>query len=204
MSRISEFLEAAKEVGNGKKFIGLTPQVFYGGINNPKNRPPTFTEERCINYISIIGGAKGFNYYKYSDSILYPDLRIGMPYLIKEIKSLAPVILNGKNVGNIKSSNTDINTLLLEYNKKHYIFACNVTTNSINAELVLPIETDGLKVISEGRYIKVNKGKVEDKFVPFDVHIYTTDTSYTDVVSLEKVKSEIVANNGYVDYKNYK
>jgi len=103
MSYVSMFMEKAKKAGKGKKLVGITPQVFnYGECGQVNGREPSFIEERCMQFLAIIHGARGFNYYVYGGgkgkhgAIHYPDLRIGVPYIIKELKSLAPAIFGRK------------------------------------------------------------------------------------------------------------
>lgn len=216
MNYIVLFMKKIKEAGNSKKFIGITPQVFdYGKVYASKppyttrnNRAPTFVEERCMNYLAIVYGAKGFSYYVYGKKDLnhwgavnFPDLRIGMPYLIKEKKSLSDVILLGKDITDeMKVEDKEIHYLMKEYKGKKYIIAVNGECKEKEVEIKVPEEIKKLKVISEKREIEVKKGKFKDKFTPYQVHIYTDDLKFLDVIDLKKVEEEIKKEGGWFNY----
>lgn len=215
MSYISYFMDEIKKAGRGKKFLGVTPQVFDAGkvfalappYTTRNNRAPSFVEERCMNYLAIVHGAKGFNYYVYGKrdpshwgAVNYPDLRVGMPYLIKEIKSLSDVILLGveKNK-DVEIKNKKIHWLVKEYKGKKYVFAVNTSSEDIEVEIAF--SAHAVKVISEKRQIEIIEGKFKDRFLPYQVHIYTDNLDSKDVIDLEKVKEEIKKEGGWYIYQ---
>ena len=217
MTYIISFMEEIKRAGKGKKFIGITPQVFdYGKVYASKppystrnNRPPTFVEERCMNYLGIVYGAKGFNYYVYGKreeghwgAVNIPDLRVGMPYLIKEKKSLSDVILLGKDIKEkVKIEDKRIHYSVKELNGKIYIIAVNVEPVELSVEIKIPENVKKLKVISEKREIEVKNGIFIDKFIPYEVHIYTDNLKFQDLIDLKKVEEEIKKEGGLFTYK---
>ena len=217
MTYIISFMEEIKKAGKNKKFVGITPQVFdYGRVyaSNPpystrNNRVPTFVEERCMNYLAIVYGAKGFNYYVYGKkdpnhwgAVNFPDLRIGMPYLIKEKKSLSDVILLGKDIKEeVKIEEKKIHYAVKEYKGKRYIICVNVEPEELNVEINVPENIKKFKVISENRIVEVKNGKFSDKFLPYEVHIYTDDLNFQDLVDLKKVEEEIKKEGGWYTYK---
>ncbi|MCM8804577.1 MAG: hypothetical protein NC833_04935 [Candidatus Omnitrophica bacterium] len=217
MIYIISFMEEIKRVGKNKKFIGVTPQVFdYAKVyasrppySTRNNRAPTFVEERCMNYLAIVYGAKGFNYYVYGKkdpnhwgAVNYPDLRIGMPYLIKEKKSLSDVILLGKDIKEkVNIEDKKIHYSVKELNKKIYIIAVNVEPIELNVEIKVPENIKKLKVISEKREIEVKNGIFKDKFLPYEVHIYTDNLKFQDVIELNKIEEEIKKEGGWFTYK---
>lgn len=214
MTYISTFADNAAKAGGGKKFIGNTPQVFdYADYKALNNRAPTFMEERCSMYLAIIHGTRGFSLYKYGNSkwtaginpatkgsVNYPDLRVGMTPLIKEIKSLAEPLLNGKTIP-VKASDPNIHLLLKKNGDAYYLFACNVTDKKVSAKMDLPSEITGLSVISEGRNIKTADGKITDEFKPYDVHLYTTRKDFDSGVTIDKIKADILKEGGVFEFK---
>ncbi|MGC8976089.1 MAG: LamG-like jellyroll fold domain-containing protein [Candidatus Ratteibacteria bacterium] len=217
MTYIIPFMEEIKKAGKKRKFVGITPQVFdYGKVyasrppySTRNNRAPTFVEERCMNYLAIIYGAKGFNYYVYGKreeghwgAVNIPDLRVGMPYLIKEKKALSDVILLGKDVKEkVNIEDKKIHYTVRQYKGKTYIIAVNVEPVEVNAEIKLLENIKELKVISEKRKINVNDGKFLDIFKPYDVHIYTDDLKFQDVIDLKMVEGEIKKEGGWFTYQ---
>lgn len=216
MTYIIPFMEEIKKAGKNKKFIGITPQVFdYGKVFASKppystrnNRAPTFIEERCMNYLAIVYGAKGFNYYVYGKreenhwgAVNIPDLRIGMPYLIKEKKALSEVILLGKEIKEkVKIEDKRIHYSVKELRGKIFIIAVNVEPIEVKVEIKVPENIRRLKVISEKRLIDVKGGIFVDKFNPYEVHIYTDDLKFHDVIDLKKIEEEIKKEGGWFTY----
>ncbi|MGB9677746.1 MAG: hypothetical protein ACPLZ9_03920, partial [Candidatus Ratteibacteria bacterium] len=217
MTYIIPFMEEIKKAGKKRKFVGITPQIFdYGKVyasrppySTRNNRAPTFVEERCMNYLAIIYGAKGFNYFVYGKreeghwgAVNIPDLRVGMPYLIKEKKALSDVILLGKDVKEkVNIEDKRIHYTSRQYKGKTYIIAVNVEPVEVNAEIKLLENIKELKVISEKRKINVNDGKFSDIFKPYDVHIYTDDLKFQDVIDLKMVEGEIKKEGGWFTYQ---
>ncbi|MFA5858373.1 MAG: hypothetical protein WC955_04840 [Elusimicrobiota bacterium] len=208
MMYMVDFLNAAKVAGNNRKLVGMTVQTFYGGVNHPLNRAPSFTEQRCMQWLPIVYGARGYNYYKYQDAINYPALKLGIPYIIKEIKAVEDVILLGTDTvpaGEIKVL-TGIHGVVKKYKENYYLFTVNTTSNTVKDEFVIPeiMRTDNLNVLSENRGVRVQNNKYSDTYRPFEVHIYCTDSKTTTGVVLKDVEAEITNASGVVDFIGYK
>jgi hypothetical protein len=162
-----------------------------------------------MNYLGIVYGAKGFNYYVYGKkepnhwgAVNFPDLRIGMPYLIKEKKSLSDVILLGKDIKQeVRIDEKKIHYGVKEYKGKRYIICVNVEPEELGVEMKVPEGVKKMKVISENRTVEVKDGKFFDKFLPYEVHIYTDDLNFQDVVDLKKVEEEIKKEGGWYSYQ---
>lgn len=216
MSYLIPFLNQIKVSAKNRKFVAITPGVFdYGKVyaQNPpydtrNNRAPSFVEVRCYNYLAIVYGAKGFNYYVYGKkdpkhwgAVNYPDLIVGMPYLIKEKKSLADIILLGKEKNNLVTLNDkDIHYLVKEYKGKKFIICTNIECKNTEVKVSIPEEIAKLKVISEKRQIPVKNGRFKDIFGPYEVHIYTDDLSFPEVINLKKVEEYIKKEGGWYNY----
>ncbi|MCM8789057.1 MAG: hypothetical protein NC907_04635, partial [Candidatus Omnitrophica bacterium] len=217
MTYIISFMEEIKKAGKGKKFVGITPQVFDAAKvfvlipphTTRNNRAPSFVEERCMNYLAVICGAKGFQYYSYGKNdpeswgaVNIPDLRVGMPYLIKEKKSLEKVILHGKAMEKkVKATDQRIKVSGKILDGKFYLFAVNTAGDPINPEIEIPGEIKKIRAISENRTIEINNGKFVDRFDSYDTHIYTSDLAHKDVIDLKKVEQEIKKEGGWFRYQ---
>lgn len=214
MTYISTFIDNAVKASDGKKLVGNTPQVFnYADYDALNNRAPTFLEERCAMYLAVIHGARAFSLFKYGDSqwvagqiprikggVYYPDLRVGMPPLIQEIKSLAEPLLLGKSIP-AQASDPNLHLLLKRQGSFYYLFAGNVTDQPRSGELDLPAEITELTVVSEGRKIKLAAGKLKDEFKPYEVHVYTNNPDFTSVVQLDQIKADILKAGGVFELK---
>jgi len=127
-----------------------------------------------------------------------------MPYLIKEKKSLEEVILLGKKKNEILDvSDENIHYLVKEYKGNKYLIVVNISGNELLPEIRLKEDINKLKVISEGRNIEVKGNVFKDKFSPYQVHIYTDNLIFKDVIDLNKVKEEIKTEGGWYDYLEY-
>lgn len=217
MTSIPPRFLAAQEAGRGKKFIGVTSQMFdYGRVyaarpphSTRNNRAPTFVESRCMNYLSILYGARGFEYYVYGrrdpehwGAVNYPDLRVGAPYLISEKKSLEQAIMLGEDrSGDVISDNENLHFMAKNYRGSRYIIAVNVLPEAFGAEIKVPRGITRLKVISENRQVAVSGGKFTDGFAPYQVHIYTDNLQFRDAIDLAKVEEEIKKEGGWFAYQ---
>ncbi|MCM8829094.1 MAG: hypothetical protein NC902_07450, partial [Candidatus Omnitrophica bacterium] len=198
MSFIVLFLKEIRDAGKNKKFIGVTLQAFdYAKIyvlsppySTRDERGPSFIEERCMNYLAMVYGAKGFHYYVYGKrdpnhwaAVNIPDLRVGMPYLIKEKKSLEKVVLHGKDASEkIKFDDKRIEASAKILDGKFYLIAVNTAGEVVNPEIKVPENIKKLKVISEKRTIEPKNGKFQDRFDAYDVHLYTDNLSHNDAI----------------------
>ena len=207
------FMEAQRKAGNGIHLSGLTVQTFnYADFaeSHSDTRVPSFIELRCSHYLAIIHGARMFNYYKYgttdpaafhttrSGIHPYPSLVAGTAAMIRELKSLEPVIGSGEEAGGaVKPLTVGIQAAAFQYRGHCYIIAVNGGAAAVDGKLEV---ASGLparfKVVSENREISSSANVIADHFKPFDVHIYTTDPDYRDAVSIPAVKKEIEANGG--------
>ncbi|MBI3991215.1 MAG: hypothetical protein HY350_03595 [Candidatus Omnitrophica bacterium] len=203
MTTVPDFIEELKKAGDGKQMAGFTCQVFnYGDMGVPICRIQSFVEQRCMNYLAIIAGSRMLQYAMFANAWdKYPSVKIGLPYLSKELDVLAPAILNGKEASNINSSNPDIRLLAREKDNQLYIIAVNTTGKMVESNFSLPGETKELKVVSEKREIKVKANSFLDKFIPFGAHIYTTDSSLPDLKTLEEIKKEITDAGGFYGFE---
>ena len=78
-----------------------------------------------------------------------------------------------------------------EYKGKRYIICVNVEPEELNIEINVPKNIKRSKVISENRIVEVKSGKFSDKFLPYEVHIYTNDLNFQDLFDLKKVEEKI-------------
>lgn len=201
MTIIAQEMDQARIAGKGKKLLGLTPQVF--DFSTKGQRAPNFTEARCNQYLGIIHGARMLNYYRQGGPFKQaPDLIVGIPPLIKEIKSLAPMILNGEELHDINVSDSAVHLMALEYNGKLFIIACNVGQKAISVTVTVPSDITNLYVVSEKRQVKVKSGSFTDKFIPYGTNIYTSDSNFSSPISLAELEKEIKVAGGSFSF-NY-
>jgi len=163
-----------------------------------------------MTFVSIIHDVKILNYYIYSNlhfvnkewtddghgTINFPDLRIGVPYIIKEIRALEDVILFGNEISSQKSGEDNVHISVKTYQGHTYGFAVNTKHKAVNQKIQVGENVKKLMVISEARTIEVNEGSFSDDFAPYGTHLYTDDPAFRDLTPLNKIESEIKTAGG--------
>ena len=186
-----------REAGKGRKLIGLTPQVFnYGDFGQHNGRAPTFTEQRCMQYLGIVHGCRMFNYYIYRGLKGYPDLELGVPPLMREIRAITPAILQGSTAPGVASSNPSVHVAAWKLAGQLVVIACNVAPKTIAAHINTPGVTGQVQVVSESRQLLASDGRLTDVFAPYATHIYTTDAAFRSPIRLGEIENAIKAAGG--------
>jgi hypothetical protein len=197
MTYVPTLMTAAQEAGKGRKLLGLTPQVFnYGDYGQYNGRAPTFTEQRCMQYLGIVHGCRMFNYFIYRGMKGYPDLGLGVPILMREIRAVTPVILEGSTLSDVGSSDRLIHVAAWKLRGQLFAIACNAAPKTVVAEIAISGATGQIQVVSESRQLLAVAGHVTDTFEPYATHIYTTDTAFHSPVRLGEVENTIKAAGG--------
>jgi len=141
-------------------------------------RRPNFPESRFMTYDAIVNGATGVLYFGCTyieyDSQLWKDLK----KIAAELNRLHPVLVAKSSEDTVKAYSESIKSKLLqkEYEGQQYIIAVNEAKTAGNVEFkgrnLKGI--DKVKVLFEGRDIKVKDSEFQDYFPGYGVHIYTT------------------------------
>jgi len=198
MRTIKNYLNKIDEVGKGRKAKWVTLQAFsfrdWGGYLN-NGRAPTYIEERTMWFLSLACGAKGFTPFIFIEYGEYPGLRIGIPYIHKEVKSLEKVILSpgkGKEL-KLEPEKPEITTWLKEYEGNIYIIAVNTSPDEVKVKLSYPLlkRYKKLYVISEDRVIPLKNGSFSDDFGYVATHVYTTNPRFPKLKNIKEVRKEI-------------
>ncbi len=196
MDYVVTFMETMRAAGKGRQLLGLTPQVFnYGDYGQHNGRAPSFVEQRCQQYLGIVSGVRFFSYYKYGDIRGYLELRIGVPELMKEIRAVTPVLFHGRPDATVTADKNVIHLAAWRYQGERYVIACNITPGTVEATLALSGAAT-VRVISEGRSVTINDGKLCDHFGPHDVHIYTTSSAFRSPITLSDLQRRIEKAGG--------
>jgi hypothetical protein len=197
MTYVVSFMQGAREAGKGRKLIGLTPQVFnYGDAGQHNGRAPTFTEQRAMQYLGIVHGCRMFNYYIYRGIKGYPDLELGVPPLMREIRALTPVILEGSPLPEVASSDPAVHAAAWRLNGQLFVIACNTSPKTLAVQLTIPGAAGTIQVVSESRQLPAAGGRLSDSFAPYATHIYTTDLSFQSPIRLAEIEKRVKAAGG--------
>lgn len=149
-------------------------------------KKPTPHQVRAEVWMALVHGSQGLIYFvhqfepNFIEAGLLEDSEMlaEVTKINKQIKELAP-ILNSPTIQNIVdvfSQNPDVpvHTMVKRYNKATYLFAVAMRNSSTKAVFQFKDFPQRAKaeVIGENREITVSKGRFEDDFRPYEVHIY--------------------------------
>lgn len=199
IEKVSQFMQACNDAAQGRRALWITPQAFnYGDYGRENNRAPTFSELRNMTYQAVIEGTKGFLFYLWGDSLSYMGLRVGMPFLAREVADLKDAIL-APNAGDAVHVEAPlprhIHCSARKVNEHIYVFAVNTAPELQQVGFALgktlgPVEE--LHVVSEGRTLKRGEnGCFSDAFGPYATHIYSTNPALAQRQSVAAAQAEI-------------
>ncbi len=167
-------MELARSMSGGKKPIWVAPQAF--GAHNPKQQfwLPTPQEVKFQPWFYLTQGVTGFFWYAYQSgdvsdetmiynmfNITQTDLWDLFIDLNKDIDAFSKIIINGDNIGPLKSDNSKIQTCAWICDGKRYAIITNPERES---EKVTIEELQGeIKPFFEKDKYTINKGVIELK-----------------------------------------
>jgi len=196
---LSESIEEARQAGFDKKPVWAVVQAFdwstspYGEEKREWGRNPTYEEERCLTFLSVVHGAQGIFYYTFKGGNYaiknYPSHWEEVKKVVRELNQIYPLLLAPQD-GNVQtfklSKNKSIHYLIKKtvdkklfsaYNgtikEGSYLIAVNVTDKRVEASLAVPVSSQGkAKLVFENRDIPVERGKLIDHFASYGVRVY--------------------------------
>lgn len=151
-------------------------------IKNPKRRP-TPEEIRSEVWMAIINGATGITYFVHEwepsfkdDGVFrYLDVTAELKRLNGQIKDLAPV-LNGPTIANAAKVETsgEIAYMVKQDADAMYVFAVNMEPKALSAKVTMTAAptAEQAVVLGEDRTLSLIDGLLDDKFEPYQAHIY--------------------------------
>lgn len=190
---LSESIDEASRAVFHEKPVWAVVQAFdwsaypYQGDKREWGRNPTYEEERCLTYLSIIHGARGIFYYTFKGGNYYikdhPEHWEEVKRLVQELNHIYPLLLAPHNSADgLATENSNIHYGLKVVDKElssgiieegSYLIAVNVANKPVRATFTLPsFFNNKARVLFEERSIPIEKGTLSDRFRPYDVHIY--------------------------------
>jgi hypothetical protein len=152
-------------------------------ISKQGERKPTAQEVKSEVWMALIHGVKGFGYFCHSfsptsdEAALLHD--INMMNAVKEINlqvtSLAFVLNSNDLLGYATASSSNslvpIDMMIKKQGKSNYIFAVAMRNGETTATITVTSGTN-VEVLGENRSIHIVKGKFNDSFSSYGVHLY--------------------------------
>lgn len=159
-------------------------------ISNPKTKA-TPHQVRAEVWMSLIHGSRGIIYFvhewqpKFNESALLddPEMLGAVTRLNRQIQKLAPVLNQpslAKGVA-VATANPDrpVATLLKSHEGSHFLFTVNMSGEETvaNFDLSATMLNATVTVLDEDRSVSLKEGRFQDRFQPWDVHLYRLERS---------------------------
>jgi hypothetical protein len=177
---VANGVDRLRTIGEGKKIVFNCIECTH--ISSQSKATPSQVKTEV--WMSLIHGSGGIIYFvhefkpKSDEHALLddPEMLEAVTAINAQIRELAPVLNSPTIPGKIevKSSNSEIpvDTMIKQYKGDTYMFAVGMRNSETRATFT-PGEGNRIaEVVGEGRTIAVTRGKFEDNFKPYDVHIY--------------------------------
>jgi len=155
-----------------------TLQAFnYGDFSDgkPYEHGPTFAQFRAMVWLAVIYGCKGFIHYAYPYARREPELRLGIPYLTRELNLLSPAVLSSRQRRlTVLAGGPALHAVARVAAGRVYVLAVNTSGRAVDACLqVEGLGERSLHVVGEGRTVACRGGTLTDRFARSAVHLYT-------------------------------
>lgn len=149
-------------------------------------RKPTPQQVKAEVWMSLVHGARGIVYFvhqfqpRFIEAALLedPEMLSAVKAINEQIKELAPVLNSpslSEDVLEIRSSNRDVpvHAMVKKYGNAFYLFVVGMSNAPTTATFQLKgISGKKAEVLGENRTIDIVKGRFQDAFRPYDVHLY--------------------------------
>jgi len=191
MTMVADYVEGMRKASRGKIPFIFAPQLLLFG---EPACPIPFREERCMTHLALIHGAKGI-YWAYADDACHGhELRFGMPYLVREVKSLERFVL-APDVATLELKQPETNPvhcLAKTYDDCLTVLLANTSVDAVDYSFAVPQRFAGVRefrTVSEGRGLPVEDGVVRDRLGPYAVRILTTDARHPELATLDSIRA---------------
>jgi hypothetical protein len=175
-------------------------------------RPPTYQELRCMTYCALARGANGLFYYCFDDGQWkaqeHPETWTALKNVVAEVNRRLPLFeaehiwwsynheFTDPASGYNPALESSVCPALLRVTlgnaalpSGQYLLAVNNTDRTFSYRISLPCRvTTEIPVLGEDREAAVMDGWLEDKFGPFDLHIYGPIRALDRSTELRSVK----------------
>ncbi|MBI2191289.1 MAG: hypothetical protein HYU36_04825 [Planctomycetes bacterium] len=133
--KLAERLEHAKEAAGPRKPVWTVLQAWTLG---PGNGFPTESQDRCMTYLALAGGASGVSHFDFNVEVWsqFPDFWNGLIRNNREMRLLSPVLLEGNPV-QAESDSPHVRTAA--WRRKGILLALVVNGSDASVETVLKL-----------------------------------------------------------------
>ena len=176
MTSVGKYTDICREVVRDRKPVWMTLQAFAWGIfNKGKLIYPTHEQNRFMAYDAIVHGATGLFYWgiNWETGPENWEFVKELGRTIKELRSLSAVLVS-KTIkpAAMTSSHAKIAILHKLCNGKNYYIVINESGDKFKTRLKGRFPSV-LNVLFEKRKVESINNVITEKFLPYEVHIYT-------------------------------
>ena len=179
--------------------LWFTPQFHNGAcygkkareLGDVRGRAPTLRELRFMIYSALVHGARGVIGWPYQAAGWgvrdAPEYCRGLKAVVAEVQALAPALTSSAVLSVKRRDAPDsVKAIACRHGGCLTLLAVNDSPSAASCAFAIPLSMRRLHVVSEARTISLRKGSFTDSFLPWDVHIYTTDAAVagTDLARL--------------------
>ena len=192
MTKIAAFMDAVRNTG---KPAWITPEAFnYASHTEAKSmaRAANYTEQRCIAFLAMVHGARGYVYYMMAHCLPEPELRIGMVHVMRELTFVSQM-LTAKGSDLPVTARNPVTAFARRTDSAFMLVAVNPSRRPVEATLSCEGLPARLQVLSENRTVRATDGRISDRFEPYGVHVYTTTAPARRLATVAAVKEQVAA-----------
>lgn len=200
IASIAKHMALAQDGVRHRKAVVFSPQlIIFSHQGNQDIRPVRHVESRCMAYLAIVHGAKGIIWFSAGGIKSSLEIRIGLPVLIDELRTLERVFLAHHECGVrvTGAGQDDVHALAKKAEEQVYLIAVNAAPHARKATLHLPTKWAEISRVYEldgaMREAACMSGQLPLQFQPYEVRIFTTDPSASRLVSRDELAQRFEA-----------
>jgi len=178
--KVAEMVDAADMMMEAGR-EGRKPVFYFLAGENLGNhyREPTYAEQVAQTYGVIIAGARGVSYF--CSLPYYPEHYRALVDVNRELLALEDAIFSLEPTSQAAIANPIVRQMTRRLGDKLYVIALNIDNDRpAEIETVLPPEFaygERAQVAFEDRSVKVERGRILDRFKPLERHVYVIEGS---------------------------
>jgi hypothetical protein len=194
--KIVRFLDAFhayfKDRAHFQSLAWLAQGFDYSNFAAVNTRIPRYLELRNQHLMSLIAGGRGIILYNRFNEH-YPEIGVGLAEHVKELQAYAPALLEPDLSADLKVEGDGIRAIVRKHRGHWWIFAAGFRRAGEQVtRLTLPeFGNASFRVLTEDRSVAAVNGVIQDTFVDFAAHVYTSDPEYPQLRSGNDIEAEI-------------
>lgn len=131
----------------------------------------------AVFWTAVLAGAAGIQFKTQQNAFpedgveVNPGLKTAAGQQAKRLAALYPVVFDGRTI-TVSSNSGNVKVLAKSWGGNQFIFALNTGGETNSAKLKLTVGGSKAKVLWENRNVSANGGIINDRFGPYQLHVY--------------------------------